>query len=173
MPMNSILTICRVKYHLLLLIWTSHLIISFDSPQFLYCKKWQAVHPPHSFFLPLHLLIASLSSLCYFSLGSGILAYLSIPDMKAIPYLQLYLLTFSIPCIMLLYPFWEQHTVFRVGVYQGFIQWGSFTAMNYLVSSAANSITFWKDAKRWQKSKCKSVCNFGDLPLVLGLHIQA
>lgn len=106
---------------------------------------------PHSFSFPFRVSIASLSSLSYLFSGSGISVCLSIPDMKPISYLQWYLLTFPIPCIMLLYPFWEQHTVFRGGVYHGFIQWSSFILMGNLVSSVANSITFWTDAKWWQK----------------------
>lgn len=74
---------------------------------------------------------------------------------------------------MLLYPFWEEHTVFRAGMYDEFIQWSSVTAMSNLVSSAANSIKFWEDAKWWPKSKSKSVCNLGELPLILELNIQA
>lgn len=42
---------------------------------------------PHNFSLALRLLTASLSSLSYLSLGSGISVYLSIPDMKSIPYI--------------------------------------------------------------------------------------
>lgn len=128
---------------------------------------------PHSFSSPFRLSIASLCPLSYLFSGSGIVVYLSVPDMKPTSYLQWSLLSFPIPCIMLLYPLWEQHTVFRLGVYHGFIQWGSFTFTGNLVSSIGNSIKFWKDAKRWQKSKRKPVCNFGDLTPILGLHIQA